>query len=139
MQQSIRIVLANHHPIIRSDLRLMLERQPAFRVIGEAATGREAVVLAEYRRPDVVVLDMSLSQLNAIATARELSSKMPGLAIIFVTALGDQEYVSEAFKAGARGFVLGDVVQTDLITAIRVVAGGGRFLSPGISATDLVN
>lgn len=134
MEKLIRIVLANHHPIIRSDLRLLLERQPAFRVSGEAANGREAVVLAEYRRPEIVLLDIKLPQPGGIAVAREISSKNPGLGIIFVTALADQEYVSEAFKAGARGYVLEDSAQTDLISAVHVVAGGGSFLSPSISA-----
>jgi two-component system, NarL family, response regulator LiaR len=134
MEKLIRIVLANHHPIIRSDLRLLLERQPAFRVTGEAANGREAVILAEYRRPDVVLLDIKLPQLSGIAAAREITSKKPALGIIFVTALADQEYVSEAFKAGARGYVLGDAAQADLVSAVHVVARGGTFLSPGISA-----
>jgi NarL family two-component system response regulator LiaR len=134
MEKSIRIVLANHHPIIRSDLRLLIERQPEFRVVGEAATGREAVVLAEYRRPDILLLDMKLPQANGMVAAREILSKKPGLGIIFVTVLTDEEYISEAFKTGARGYVLGDVVQTDLSNAIRVVAGGGTFLSPAISA-----
>jgi DNA-binding NarL/FixJ family response regulator len=134
MEKSIRIVLANHHPIIRSDLRLLLERQPAFRVTGEAANGREAVVLAEYRSPDVVLLDIKLPQLSGIAAAREITSKKPGVGVIFATALTDQEYVSEAFRAGARGYVLADAVQVDLISAVQVVGRGGSFLSPAISA-----
>lgn len=132
--EPIRIVLANNHPIIRSNLRLLLEREAALRVIGEAANGREAVALAEYRRPDIVLLDVKLPPLNGISAAREISSKRQSLGIIFVTALTDEEYISEAFKAGARGYVLGNVVQTDLPSAIRVVAGGGTFLSPAISA-----
>lgn len=130
----IRIVLANHHPIIRSNLRLLLEREPAFRVIGEAADGREAVALAEYRRPEVVLLDVKLPPRNGISAAREIYSKQQSLGIIFVAVLTDQEYVSEAFKAGARGYVLGDVASSDLFRAIQVVAGGGSFLSPAISA-----
>jgi DNA-binding NarL/FixJ family response regulator len=134
MENPIRIVLANHHPIIRSDLRLLLEREPEFRVTGEAANGREAVMLAEYRRPDIVLLDIKLPQMNGIAAAREIASKKPGVGIIFVTALSDQEYVSEAFRAGARGYVWGDAVQSDLVSAIHVLARGGNFLSPAISA-----
>jgi two-component system, NarL family, response regulator LiaR len=130
--EPIRIVLANHHPIIRSNLRLLLEREPAFRVIGEAADGREAVALAEYRHPDVVLLDIQLPPLNGISTAREIASKRRGFGIIFVTVLTDQEYVSEALRAGARGYVLEDAASTDLFRAIRVVAGGGCFLSPEI-------
>jgi len=134
MDNPIRIVVANCHPIIRSDLRLLLEREPKFRVVGEAANGREAVLLAEFRHPDIVLLDVKLQQLNGMGAAREIASAKPELGIIFVSALSDREYVSEAFKAGARGYVLDDAVQSDLIPAIHVVAGGGRFLSPAISA-----
>lgn len=134
MDKLIRIVLANDHPIIRSDLRVLLERQPAFRVTGEAANGREAVVLTEYRRPDVVLLDIKLPQLSGIATSREIAAKKPGVGIIFLTALTDQEYVSEAFRSGAHGYVLTDAVQADLIPAVQVVARNGSFLSPAISA-----
>jgi DNA-binding NarL/FixJ family response regulator len=130
--EPIRIVLANHHPIIRSNLRLLLEREPAFRVIGEAADGREAVALAEYRRPDVVLLDVQLPPVNGISTAREMTSKKRGFGIIFVTVLTDQEYVSEALRAGARGYVREDAASTDLFPAVRAVAGGGSFLSPAI-------
>ena len=131
--QPIRIVLANHHPIIRSNLRLLLEREPAFRVIGEAADGREAVALTQYRRPDVVLLDVHLPPLNGISTAREIVSKRRGSAIVFVTVLTDHEYVSEALRPGARGYVLEDVASTDLSHAVRVVAGGGTFLSQAIT------
>ena len=131
--EPIRIVLAKHHPIIRSNLRLLLEREPAFRVIGEAADGREAVALVEYRRPDVVLLDVQLPPLNGIATARDILAKRHECGIVFVTALTDQEYVSEALKAGARGYVLEDDAPVDLFEAVRLVAGGSSFLSPAIN------
>jgi NarL family two-component system response regulator LiaR len=131
--EPIRIVLANHNPIIRSNLRLLLEREPGFRVIGEAADGREAMALADYGHPDVVLLDIQLPPRNGILTAREMVSKGRGYGIIFVTVLKDEEYVAEALKAGARGYVLEDVASTDLLPAVRAVAGGGRFLSSAIS------
>jgi DNA-binding NarL/FixJ family response regulator len=131
--EPIRIVLANRHPIIRSNLRLLLEREPAFRVIGEAADGREAVALVEYRRPDIVVLDVQLPPLNGITTARDILSKRRECGIVFVTVLTDQEYVSEALSAGARGYVLEDAAPADLFRAVQVVSGGGNFLSPAIS------
>ncbi len=133
MDTTIRVVLANHHPMIRSNLRLLLERQSAVRVVGEAADGREAVFLTERRHPAVVLLDIQLPLLSGIAAAREISSIKPDPGIIFVTALVDQEYVCEAFKAGARGYVLADLAHMDLVSAIQMVASGGRFLSPAIS------
>jgi DNA-binding NarL/FixJ family response regulator len=129
MDHPIRIVVANHHPIIRSDLRLLLERQSEFQVIGEAANEREAVLLVEYRHPDIVLLEV-----NGMAAAREISARKPGLGVIFIGALADEEYISEAFKAGARGYVLADAAQTDLPDAIRAIAAGGTFLSPAIRA-----
>lgn len=128
-----RILLCNHHPIVRSGLRLLLERESAFRVIGEAANGREAVVLAEHTHPEVVLLDVKLPYVNGIVAAREICSKDRKVGIIFVSVHVDEEYVAEAFKAGARGYVLADSAQSDLIRAIRVVARGNRFLSPSIT------
>lgn len=130
----IRVLLCNHHPIIRSGLRLLLEREPEIRVVGEAADSREAVALTGYRHPTVVLLDVKLPYTNGIMTAREISSNTHGTGVVFVSEHVDEEYVVEAFKAGARGYVLADSVQTDLIRAIRVVAKGGRFLSPGITS-----
>jgi DNA-binding NarL/FixJ family response regulator len=129
-----RILLCNHHPIVRSGLRLVLEREPAFRIIGEAANGREAMVLAEHTHPDVVLLDINLPHINGIAIAREIRSKDRHIGLIFVSVHVDEEYVSEAFKAGARGYVLADSAQSDLIHAIRVIARGDRFLSPSITS-----
>ncbi len=129
-----RILLCNDHPIVRCGLRLLLERESAFRVIGEAANGREAVLLADHTHPDIILLDVNLPHINGIAAAREICSKDSKPGIIFVTEHLDQEYVSEAFKAGARGYVLADSAQSDLIRAIQVVATGGRFLSPSITS-----
>ncbi len=129
-----RILLCNDHPIVRTSLRLLLEREPAFRVIGEAANGREATVLAEHTHPDIALLDIKLRHLNGIIAAREICSKDKNVRIVFVTAHMDEEYVSEAFKAGAGGYVLAGSVQTDLIRAIRVVARGDRFLSAAITS-----
>jgi DNA-binding NarL/FixJ family response regulator len=132
--QPTRILLCNRHPIVRNGLRLLLERESGFRVIGEAGNGREAVVLAEHSYPDIVLLDITLPQLNGIAAAREICSKNTSAGIVFVSTHVDEEYVSEALKAGARGYVVADSVQTDLNRAIQVVARGDRFLSPSIAA-----
>lgn len=130
----INIVLASDHPIIRSTLRLILEREPEFRVVAEAANGQEAVILAEYKRPDIVLLDVKLPHVSGIAAARQITLKSRDAGIVFLTEHIDEEYVSQAFKAGARGYVLADSAQSDLILAIRVVARGDNFLSPSISS-----
>lgn len=102
--------------------------------MAEAANGREAIVLADYQRPEIILLDIQLPHVPGIAAAREISSKRTATRIIFVSTLTDASYVQEALKAGARGYVLGDTAQTDLPNAIRIVAQGGAFLSPAISA-----
>ena len=130
----IRLVLANHHPIVRTSLRGLLEKEPGFDIVGEAANGREAVVLADYRRPDVVLLDIHLPLLNGISVAVEILSKSPHAGIIMVSGLADEEYVVEAFKAGARGYVRADAAQTDLIPAVRAIAQGNSYVSPSIAS-----
>lgn len=132
--ERIRILLANHHPIIRSSLRLLLERECEFQVVGEAANGREAFILTEFRRPDVVLLDIQFPDQNGITAAREISASKTGCKIVFVSVDTDQSYLSEAFKAGAHAYVLGDAAPTDLVRAVHVVAAGRRFLSPTITA-----
>ncbi len=128
----IRIVLANHQPIVRSGLRLLLERESDFRVVAEAANGQEAISLVEYSHPDVALLEIRCPHLNGIAVAREISSRAGRSKPVFVTAHTDEGYVNEAFKAGARGYVAGDSATTDLPRAIRIVACGGLFLSRAI-------
>ena len=130
----INIVLASDHPIIRSTLRVILEREPDFRVVAEAANGQEAVVLAEYKRPDIILLDVKLPHVSGIAAARRIISKSRDAGIVFLAEHSDEEYVAQAFKAGARGYVLADSAQSDLIRAIRFVARGDTFLSPSISS-----
>ncbi len=129
---SIRILLANHQPIIRSGLRLLLEREPQFRIVAEAANGHEAVVLTEFKHPEVAILDVRLSHLNGIAVAKEISSKQVRPKTVFVTTDTDESYVVEAFKAGASGYVAADSAPADLVRAIHVVVGGHLFLSPTI-------
>jgi two-component system response regulator DegU len=137
----LRILLANPHPIVRSNLRLLLERDASLHVVAEAANGREAVVLADYRHPDIVLLDINLPQVNGIAAAREILAKNSDAAIVFVTSHSEEAYVSEALKAGARGYVLEDAAETDLVPAIATAGAGGTFISPriGLSTKELAH
>jgi DNA-binding NarL/FixJ family response regulator len=128
----IRVLLCHQHPIVRSSLRDLLERESDIRVVGEAANGREALTLADYFHPEIVLLDVKLTQTTGIAAAREIIAKCKDTGVVFVSVDGDEEYVAEAFKAGARGYVLADSAHTDLVHAIRVVAKQGNFLSPSI-------
>jgi len=98
-------------------------------VVGEAANGREALVLAEYHRPEVVVLEVDLELVRGIDVARAICAREPMTRILFVSSLSDESYVEEAFRAGARGYVLENLVQTDLLPAISAVAEGTVFVS----------
>jgi two-component system response regulator NreC len=129
----IRILLADDHTVIRRGLRLVLERQPGFQVIGEAADGRETVALAEAHQPDVIVLDLSMPNLSGIEAARQICSKLPHTAIVTLSMHSDEGYVLRALKAGVRGYLLKDSGEDDLINAIKAVNQGKAFFSPSIS------
>jgi two-component system, NarL family, response regulator NreC len=129
----LRILLADDHTVIRRGLRLVLERQPGFQVIGEAADGRETVALAEEHKPDVIVLDLSMPNLSGIEAARQICSKLPQTAIVTLSMQSDEGYVLRALKAGVRGYLLKDSGEDDLINAIKAVSQGKAFFSPSIS------
>jgi DNA-binding NarL/FixJ family response regulator len=129
----IRIILADDHVVMRNGLRLLLERQPNFEVVGEAADGRETVAICDKLRPDVVVLDIAMPNLNGIEAARQVSTKLPQTAIVILSMHADESYVLRALKAGARAYLLKDSAEADLINAIRAVNEGKAFFSPAIS------
>ena len=129
----IRILLADDHTVIRKGLRLLLERQPGFRVIAEAADGRQAVELAGSENPDVAILDVGMPNLNGIEAARQLSSRFPTTAIVILSMHSDESYVLRALKAGARAYLLKDSAESDLIAAVQAVTEGKAFFSPAIS------
>ena len=129
----IRIVLADDHVLMRHGLRLLLERQADFQVVGEAADGRETIEICDAQKPDVLVLDIAMPNLNGIEAARQVAAKLPQTAIVILSMHSDESYVLRALKAGARGYLLKDSAEADLINAIRSVKEGKAFLSPAIS------
>jgi DNA-binding NarL/FixJ family response regulator len=131
--KKIRILLADDHTVVRKGLRLLLESQPGFDVIADACDGRETVALAEQHLPDVVVLDVAMPILNGIEAARQISSKFPSTAIVFLSMHSDEGYVLKALKSGARAYLLKDSAEHDLIAAIKAVCEGKAFFSPAIS------
>jgi two-component system response regulator NreC len=129
----IRILLADDHTVVRKGLRLLLESQPEFNVVADAADGREAVALAEQHRPDVAVIDIAMPVLNGIEAARQISAKLPQTAVVFLSMHADEGYVLRALKAGARAYLLKDSAEHDLINAVKAVSEGKAFFSPAIS------
>jgi DNA-binding NarL/FixJ family response regulator len=129
----LRILLADDHTVVRKGLRLLLESQPGFTVVGDAANGREAAALAEQHAPDVVVMDVAMPILNGIEAARQILGRHPQTAIVFLSMHADESYVLRALKAGARAYLLKDSAERDLIEAVEAVGQGKAFFSPAIS------
>jgi two-component system, NarL family, response regulator NreC len=133
MMKKIRIVLADDHQLMRSGLRVLLEQQPDLSVVAEAKDGREAVAAVQSLKPDVLVIDIGMQNLNGIEAARQLTESHSDVAIVFLSMHSDESYVLRALKAGARGYLLKDSAEADLIRAIHAVAGGKSFFSPAVS------
>ena len=129
----IRILLADDHNILRDGMRLLLERQAGFAVVGEAADGREVVQLAQDQSPDVVVMDIAMPNMNGIEATRRIVERRPEIGVVILSMHYDESYVIRSLKAGARGYLLKDAVKTELIAAIQAVAHGRSFFSPKIS------
>jgi two-component system response regulator NreC len=129
---SIRILLADDHIVMRSGLRLLLERQPNLEVMGEAADGREAVEMAVAGKPDAVVMDIAMPHLNGVEAARQITNRSPQTAIAILSMHSDESYVIRSLKAGARAYLLKDSAEADLIAAIHAITVGKSFFSPAI-------
>jgi DNA-binding NarL/FixJ family response regulator len=129
-----QLLLADDHQVVRQGLRAMLEHE-GFRVVAEAADGREAVRLAASTHPDVAVLDLAMPALNGVDAAREMMRDDPRLKAVLLTMYTEDPYVLEALRAGISGYVLKSQAAVDLLQAIREVTRGSIYLSPGISRT----
>jgi two-component system response regulator NreC len=129
----IRVVLADDHALVRQGLKALLERE-GFQVAGEASDGQELIRLVANVRPEIAILDVSMPILNGIDAARELQ-KSSSTKTILLTRHDEDQYVTEALRAGVKGYVLKNQVATDLVHAIREVSRGGVYLSPNISGT----
>jgi DNA-binding NarL/FixJ family response regulator len=129
----IRVILADDHSVMRHGLRLILEQQEGFEVLGEARDGREAVNLAQALHPDVAVLDITMPNLNGIEAARQITDKHPEIAVVVLSMHADESYVLRALKAGARGYLLKESPESDFLAAIRSVSEGKAFFSPAVS------
>jgi len=131
--ENVRILLADDHNILRDGMRLLLERQPGFAVVGEAGDGREIVELAREHHPDVVVMDIAMPNMNGIEATRRIVEKQPETGVVILSMHYDESYVLRSLKAGARAYLLKDALKSELIAAIRAVAEGRSFFSPKVS------
>jgi DNA-binding NarL/FixJ family response regulator len=125
----IRVLIADDHGIVRSGLRMLLDRHSDLAVVGEAADGVEALELSQSKRPDVAVLDVSMPRMTGLQAAREIRAHVPDTRVLLLSMHDDERYFLEGLDAGAAGYVLKRAADTDLIDAVRTVAGGRTFLS----------
>lgn len=137
--KQIRILLADDHNVLRRGLRLLLESQPEFTIVAEAADGRQAVEQAAATKPDVVVLDIAMPHLSGTEAAQQITELLPSTAIVILSMHSDEAYVLRALKAGAKGYLLKDSAEGDLIQAIKAVSSGKAFFSPEVSRMLMEN
>jgi DNA-binding NarL/FixJ family response regulator len=130
---SIAVLLADDHAIVRDGLKTLLEAQPDLRVVGEAANGREAVGTAAQLRPDVVVMDISMPDMNGVEAARRIHAARPETRIVMLSMHGNAEHVYRALEAGATGYLLKESAGAELVTAIRAVHAGRRYLTEKVN------
>jgi len=136
-KKKIRVLLADDHALVRQGFRLILSAQPDLEIVGEAGNGRETVELAEKLRPDVVVMDVAMPEMNGIEATRRLAALAPRTRVLALSMYKDSVYVREILRAGARGYLLKDAIDRDLVAAVRAVAAGEGYLSPAVSEAVL--
>jgi DNA-binding NarL/FixJ family response regulator len=134
MKKAIRILIADDHHVVRSGLRMLLDRTEGFIVVAEAANGEEAVRLTMDMKPDVAILDISMPVMNGVEAARAIKREQPSVRILMLTIHESEDYARLAISAGADGYVLKNTDREELRSAVQTVYEGGRFLSPTIAA-----
>jgi DNA-binding NarL/FixJ family response regulator len=126
----LHILIADDHGIVRSGIRMLIDRQQGMRVVAEAEDGIEAVELAQAKKPDVAILDVSMPRMTGLQAAREIRAQVPGTSVLLLSMHDDERYFFDAVDVGAAGYVLKRSADTDLIDAIQAVGRGEQFVSP---------
>jgi two-component system, NarL family, response regulator NreC len=137
MQRKTRILLVDDHAVVRSGFRLIIRQHADLEVVGEAGTGTEGVKQTLELRPDIVILDVGLPDISGVEATRRIMESCPDCRVLILSMHRDSVYVRETLRAGAKGYLLKDSIDEDLLTAIRAVARGEGFLSPAVSRTVL--
>jgi DNA-binding NarL/FixJ family response regulator len=133
MKQPLRVVLADDHALVRAGIRSLLERMPGVEVVGEADNGIEALASIESNQPDVVLIDIAMRGLNGLEVASRVAKTWPQVRVIILSMHADEEYVAQALRAGAVGYLLKDSATAELDLALEAARRGETYLSPSIS------
>ena len=137
MTEPIAVLIADDHPVVRGGLRALIGTLPGFVVVGEATTGLEAVAAAAALRPDVVIMDIRMPELDGTEATRRIAATVPGVAVLVLTMYDDDDTVFAAMQAGARGYLLKGAAQDDIDRALRAVVAGEAIFGPGIASRVL--
>jgi DNA-binding NarL/FixJ family response regulator len=130
---TIRVLLADDHVLVRAGLRALLERMNGVQVLAEADDGREALQLVAAHQPDIVLMDIAMAGLNGLEATARISQEYPDVRVIMLSMLANEEYIRQALRAGATGYLLKDAAVTELEVALHAVLGGEIYLSPVIA------
>jgi two-component system response regulator NreC len=131
---SVRVLVVDDHAVVRSGLRLLLEANDDIDVVGEAGTARDAVFRARELKPEVILMDVMMPDQSGIEALPQLLHEHPEMKVLILSMQDDPRYVREAFAAGASGYVLKEAADTEVVAAVREVAGGGRYVNPELGA-----
>lgn len=130
MSDTIRILIADDHPVVRDGLAAILSTQPDFEVVGEASTGGELIAQAQALRPAVILTDLEMPELDGVEAIRQLRTANPDIRVIVLTAFDSDDRIVGAIRAGAQGYLLKGAPRTEIFNAVRVVSAGGTLLQP---------
>jgi len=137
--RKIRVILAEDHTLVRQGFRRILEDASGIEVVGEASTGLAAIELSKKLKPDVVVMDLAMPELGGLEATEEILKVLPETKILILSMYSNDAYMRKAFKLGARGYVLKNAIEVDLTRAVRALADGDTYMSPGISNVVIEN
>jgi DNA-binding NarL/FixJ family response regulator len=129
----VRIVVADDHPLVRDGLRFLFGSLPDLELVGEARTGQEAVAAVREQRPDVVIMDLQMPDMNGVEATRRVLAEEPGTGVLVLTMFEDDAFVFAALRAGARGYLVKGAEQEEIVRAVKAVANGEAIFGPGIA------